>query len=184
MPTVTFRSFDQGDAVAFLDTVQRYADDLLPWVDTPKRVTDLARARDSVSAKLSSGQPARFGVFLGGKVLGSAKLIELDTSLPDYEIGIWCIPSWRGKGLGKWLMESSIDTAFSFGAIRISLRHAINNVASRSLIESVGAIREGRLRCAARIGDMLQDTIIYSVLQTEWSQKKAVSPCQRLFPEF
>lgn len=184
MPRIVFRAFSEDDALAFFGTVQRYADALLPWVDTPHRVTDISRAKASVSARLSNGQAARFGVFLGDEILGSAKLIEVDLSVPDYEIGAWCVPHWRGKGLGKWLTRCAVDVAFSYEASRVTLRHAVNNASSRAVIESIGATKEGCLRQAARVENELQNMFIYGILRTEWADKKAVHPCQRLFREF
>lgn len=182
--SAVFRATEPTDAASFLTAVQSNAATLMPWVDTPLRVTDLESASKSVNIKLSDGRPARFGAFIDGRLAGSTKLIELDTEVPDMEIGIWCIPEFRGKGIARWMMAKTIDVAFTYGAERVTVRHAAGNTRTYKLNTALGITLEGRLRHACRIKDELQDVVLWGVLRPDWPTVEAEYWYQQSIPKF
>lgn len=53
---------------------------------------------------------------------------------------------------------------------RVEIRAAVGNVRSRAIPERLGFSQEGVARQAERIGDRYEDSVVYSMLATEWSQ--------------
>jgi ribosomal protein S18 acetylase RimI-like enzyme len=65
---------------------------------------------------------------------------ELDAYLEE----LYIVPERRGRGLGRALLETAIDHARERGAAHIELNTSENDVAARTLYESVGFTnREG-----------------------------------------
>jgi ribosomal protein S18 acetylase RimI-like enzyme len=65
-------------------------------------------------------------------------------ALDAYLEELYVIPKCRGKGLGRALLEASLDVARERGAARIDLNTSVSDVAARSLYESAGFTnREG-----------------------------------------
>ena len=178
MPVLKFRPTAVTDAIALLRAVNANAAFLSPWVTTPKRVTDLGAAQDLVTEVLPNGMPARYGVFLGESLTASAKLVLNESDVPDYEIGLWCVQDWVGRGVGRWILSNAIDRAFSIGANRVTLRHAVSNSASGKLMGRVGATLEGVLRDATRIRDRLDGVVLYGILREDWPTTQALGWCE------
>ena len=92
-----------------------------------------------------------------GRIVGMASL-EGDGVA---ELGMLVAKDWRGKGIGKLLMEALIEWARAVGAHKISLQVWPHNDAAVRLYERFGFEREGYLRkhYRRRSGE-LWDTII------------------------
>ena len=66
-------------------------------------------------------------------------------ALECYLAELYVVPSKRGRGLGRALMESAIEVARGEGADYMDLGTAEDDVAARALYESLGfSNREGR----------------------------------------
>jgi ribosomal protein S18 acetylase RimI-like enzyme len=64
--------------------------------------------------------------------------------LECYLAELYVVPAWRGRGLGRALMEAAIETARERGADSIDLGTSEADVAARALYESLGFTdREG-----------------------------------------
>jgi ribosomal protein S18 acetylase RimI-like enzyme len=61
------------------------------------------------------------------------------------------LPQYRGKGIGKRILESAIKAAFSAGIERIELMVYDSNEAAIRLYRSLGFVEEGRMAKKARI---------------------------------
>ena len=66
-------------------------------------------------------------------------------------LGIGLLPQFRGKGIGRTLMQRVIDDAFAFGLTRIELTVRETNVNAIALYKSLGFEVEGRHRNAVCI---------------------------------
>ena len=89
-------------------------------------------------------------------------------SLPGREhsgtLGIGVRAPFRGKGLGRRLMEAALDLAWERGFARIELWVRAPNTHALALYESVGFEQEGRRRDAVRLDDGPEDEILMAML--------------------
>ena len=66
-------------------------------------------------------------------------------------LGVGLLPEFRGKGIGRRLMQRTIDAAFAFGLTRIELTVREGNVNAIALYKSLGFEIEGFHRNAVCI---------------------------------
>jgi ribosomal protein S18 acetylase RimI-like enzyme len=61
-------------------------------------------------------------------------------------LGIGLLPPYRGRGLGRQLMQAALDAARAKGLTRIELKVRATNTRARALYEKMGFVLEGTLR--------------------------------------
>lgn len=88
--------------------------------------------------------------------------------------GTWYTPDYQRSGVNlesKYLlMRHAFET---FGILRVQFKTDIRNLQSRQSLEKMGAVPEGILRRSAIMPDgVIRDTLIYSILDTEWDTVK------------
>jgi ribosomal protein S18 acetylase RimI-like enzyme len=76
-------------------------------------------------------------------------------------LGVGLLPEYRGKGIGRKLMQRTIDAAFEFGMTRIELTVRETNTNAIALYKSLGFEVEGFHRNAVRIQELYQN--LYSM---------------------
>ena len=88
--------------------------------------------------------------------------------------GTWYASEYQRIGVNlesKYLlMRHAFET---FGILRVQFKTDIRNLRSRQSLEKMGAVPEGILRRSAIMPDgVIRDTLIYSILDTEWDTVK------------
>ena len=88
--------------------------------------------------------------------------------------GTWYASDYQRSGVNlesKYLlMRHAFET---FGILRVQFKTDIRNLRSRQSLEKMGAVPEGILRRSAIMPDgVIRDTLIYSILDTEWDSVK------------
>lgn len=112
---------------------------------------------------------------LGGAVVGTSSFLDLSIVDARVEIGhtTYAREVWGGRvnPAAKLLL---LSWAFDEAQMsRVQLKTDIRNVRSQSAIERMGATREGVLRMyQRRQDDSIRDTVMYSVLMSEWPPVK------------
>jgi RimJ/RimL family protein N-acetyltransferase len=82
-----------------------------------------------------------------GRLLGKVGLHHIDWMLPRFEIGYWLRPSATGKGYCVEAVNGLVDYAVQhLHPVRIEIRMATENAASRAVAERAGFICEGVMR--------------------------------------
>jgi ribosomal protein S18 acetylase RimI-like enzyme len=76
-------------------------------------------------------------------------------------LGIGLLPDFRGRGIGRRLMQQTIDAAFAFGLTRIELTVREGNINAIALYKSLGFETEGLHRNAVCIEGQYEN--LYSV---------------------
>jgi ribosomal protein S18 acetylase RimI-like enzyme len=75
-------------------------------------------------------------------------------------LGMGVLPSYRGQGLGRRLLEAAVAKSWAAGLERIELEVRVDNHAAIALYERIGFCREGTKVCAMLLEghyvDMLQ----------------------------
>jgi putative acetyltransferase len=106
---------------------------------------DVERDRRMILGSIESDTQQSFvAVDEGGAVIGN-----LGIELHGYgvaELGMMVDSAWRGKGVGKALLEAGIAWARSVGAHKVALQHWPTNERAAALYERFGFVEEGRLR--------------------------------------
>ncbi len=111
-----------------------------------------------------------------GRVIGSTRYLDVQEDDRTVEIGwTWYAPEvWGGvvNPEAKYLlMRHAFD---DWHAIRVALKTDIKNLHSQAAIKKLGARYEGTLRNQRiRPDGSYCDTVIFSVIESEWPQVKA-----------
>ena len=80
-------------------------------------------------------------------------------------LGIGLLPEFRGKGIGRQLMQRGIDAAFAFGLTRIELTVRERNANAIALYNSLGFEVEGLHRNAVCIGGQYENLYSMALLR-------------------
>jgi len=130
-----------ADAVArLLHDFQEEFDEPSPGVEAlAERYADLIRNRD-MTVLLAGDGPAGFA-----QIRYRPWVYSAGPQAHSYLEELYVVPSLRGQGIGRALMEAALDTARNEGATHMELGTSENDDAARALYESVGFTnREGR----------------------------------------
>ncbi|MBC8064521.1 MAG: GNAT family N-acetyltransferase [Chlorobia bacterium] len=107
-----------------------------------------------------------------GQVIGTTRYHDIATAIDRVEIGYtWYAKSWQRSHINTacklLLLEHAFDT---LGCKVVGLRTDNFNFASQRAIERIGAKKDGVIRHHwPRSDGSVRDTVIYSILATEWS---------------
>ena len=132
-------------AVDIIARERRY----LAFLEAP-RIEDVT---SFVRASIERGYP-QFVVLSDSTVAGWCDVIPNRTRVIYSHcgtLGIGLLPEFRGRGIGRQLMQRTIDAAFAFGLTRIELTVRENNLNAIALYKSLGFETEGLHRNAVCI---------------------------------
>src|SRR3954469_6491449 len=140
---IAIRRATPGDAEAvarLLDDFQREFDEPSPGVDAlEERYADLIRNRD-MTVLLAGDGPDGFA-----QIRFRPWVYSAGPNAHSYLEELYVVPSLRGQGLGHKLLDAAIEAARGEGATHMELGTSEDDIAARSLYESVGfPNREGR----------------------------------------
>lgn len=110
-----------------------------------------------------------------GKAIGSTRLRDICMKHLKLEIGgTWYASAYQRSGVNLESKYLLLRHAFeTFGVVRVQFKTDIRNARSRQSLEKLGAVQEGILRRSAIMPDgLIRDTVIYSILDTEWDAVK------------
>nr|WP_156615370.1 GNAT family protein [Agrobacterium vitis] len=126
----------------------------------------LERLRDFV-ADLKHGNNPQFVAFDGARVVGWCDIRRHDREIHAHRgvLGMGIIDGYRGAGLGKRLIETTLAASWEIGLHRVELDAHADNTRAIRLYESVGFLREGVARDAVRIDGRFVDVIHMAILR-------------------
>ena len=79
-------------------------------------------------------------------------------------LGMGVRPDWRGRGIGKALLTSTLDAARTLALSRIELEVYAANAVARALYQSRGFVEEGIKRKARYLDGLYEDIVIMARL--------------------
>jgi RimJ/RimL family protein N-acetyltransferase len=88
-------------------------------------------------------------------------------------LGIGVRADWRGRGLGRRLLEACIERAWAAGLARIELAARADNHAAIRLYEAAGFRHEGVRRGAMRFDGIDHDCVAMALRRGEWRGTQA-----------
>lgn len=78
-------------------------------------------------------------------------------------LGMGLLPAYRGKGLGRQLMDAAIQRGWESGLERIELEVFASNRRAIMLYERIGFVHEGRKRRARKIDGRYDDDLFMAI---------------------
>ena len=111
-----------------------------------------------------------------GAVVGMTTYLNIEARVPRLEIGsTWTARSAQRTGINAESKLLLLTHAFDvLGCLAVEFRTHWHNQQSRAAIERLGAKQDGVLRNHRRLPDgSLRDTVVYSILDTEWPAVRA-----------
>ncbi len=106
-----------------------------------------------------------------GSVVGAGELNIRDFINKNGEIGYIVNPNYWGKGLATDVANLLID--FGFSKLKLHRIYATcdpRNIGSSKVLEKVGMNKEGRMRENLLIRGGWRDSLLYSILESEWKE--------------
>lgn len=134
-------------------------------------ITNAIRLREA-------GTDLPFAVIQQGtnKAIGCTRFRDICQKHSKLEIGgTWYDTDYHRTGVNLECKYLLLHHAFETASmVRVQFKTDIRNTRSQQSLEKLGATREGVLRRSAIMPDgVIRDTVIYSILDTEWGQVKA-----------
>ena len=161
-----FPALDDVDAIlpAFVDPELREAGNL-PAFDRAALVASLGEM--PVLAEM--GRLLALAAVDGetDEVLGGGTLHHLDVERAIVEIGYFVLPHARGRGVATTIARLLAEHSFALGILRVAAYVNVGNVASESVLERAGFIREGVVRSLPVPDGRRVDKTLFSLLPGE-----------------
>jgi len=132
---------------------------------------------DGALATVSEGQAFVIRRTADDTVLGMTRIHSVNYKDKGAEIGhTWYIPEVWGQVYNKECKLLLLQYLFeNLGFQRVQFRVAHQNIRSQRAVEKIGATKEGVLRKHAFRNDgSRRDTVVFSILDDEWPEKKAL----------
>jgi RimJ/RimL family protein N-acetyltransferase len=79
-------------------------------------------------------------------------------------LGMGLLPPFRGQGIGRRLIEKTLDAARAFGMSRVELTVREDNANAIALYKRIGFVAEGVQRNAFKVDGQYQNLIMMAVL--------------------
>lgn len=104
-----------------------------------------------------------------GRMVGHVSLFAFDTDDAVAKIGYRVLPSARGRGVARQMVDAVTRWAFTERALaRVQLEHAVPNVSSCKVAVAAGFVLEGTTRSAYAVpGDGREDCHIHGRLAAD-----------------
>ena len=120
----------------------------------------LEKIRAFVLEMIDNGHP-QFVATKDGVVVGWCDIRRngRDTDARCGTLGMGIIPGYRDRGLGRRLIETTLEAARASGIHRVELHVNADNSRAIALYEKAGFVREGVAREAVKIDDRYIDSI-------------------------
>lgn len=173
---LTLRCYQPGDGAMYYQMLRANWDHLYEFA--PPTWLDLHNetAAEVMLRKLQAEWHLRnlfvFGVWekASGAYVGESYLANADWRVPYIEVGYFIVQAKTGQGYATEAARATIGYAFKqLQVVRVELRCAADNQASRRVAERCGFVQEGRFRQHHRHKNgALVDTLWYGLLREEW----------------
>jgi ribosomal protein S18 acetylase RimI-like enzyme len=145
---------------AALDVVAR-EHKYVVWLEAPP----LEASRAFIGHSIAHRHP-HFVALDGDRVVGWCDVTPLGRpAIPHGGVlGIGLLPEWRGRGVGRRLMQRTLEAARDFPLTRVELSVRADNERAIALYRKIGFEVEGRRRRVLRIDGLYYDDITMALL--------------------
>lgn len=121
-----------------------------------------------IADNVAKGHP-QFVALDGGTVVGWCDAVPnvWETQLHCATLGMGLLDTYRGKGIGRRLLTTTLARARAMELTRIELTVAEDNAAAIHLYERHGFVREGVLRNKSRVEGRYRNVILMALVDAE-----------------
>lgn len=118
--------------------------------------------------RIERGDPGYVAV-VDGEVVGWCDITRLDRPIHAHRgaLGMGIVAAYRGRGLGRKLIDATVAQARKAGFVRIELLVHSDNARAIALYDKVGFVREGVQRDAIYIDGEYRDAIAMAIVERE-----------------
>jgi ribosomal-protein-alanine N-acetyltransferase len=177
-PTLLLREFEPHD----LKAIYEFASDPEVLIHSPWGLSTLDQTRSWLSEMRAfrEAQPRLTYEFAitrdqGSKVIGTCRFGIKNLETREAYIGYTLRKDEWGKGYATEVARALLTYGFeTLGLHRIFATSSPLNIASHRVLEKVGMTQEGVLRKNVLLRGAWRDSVIYSILEDEWSERPAV----------
>jgi RimJ/RimL family protein N-acetyltransferase len=122
-------------------------------------------SRRFVGRSIAGGYP-NFVALDGDRVVGWCDVVPGDRPSTRHcgHLGMGLVAEWRGRGVGRRLIERSLEAARAFPLARVDLWVRADNERAAALYRKVGFEVEGRRRRTLLVDGVYYDDIVMAVL--------------------
>ena len=172
---VHLRLLETGDAEelqALIDANRERLARWMPWaIDEDLEAT---RAFIALTRKqVADDDGFQTAIVDGDVIAGMVGFHGVDWAHRSTSIGYWIGADHERRGLMTRAVRALVDHAFGVWELnRIEIRAAPENARSQAVAERVGFTREGTLRQTERVGDRYLDSVVFSLLASEWRAER------------
>lgn len=123
------------------------------------------RVERFVAEVLASGDVQWLAV-AGDSVVGWCDILRnpLPSARHAGRLGVGVVRAWRGRGIGRTLIDVAITEARAQGVTRIELEVVASNAGAARLYESLGFAHEGRKRKARCVDGVYEDVLVMALV--------------------
>jgi RimJ/RimL family protein N-acetyltransferase len=128
----------------------------------------LPEVREFVLGAIKKGDP-QFVAVAKGEVVGWCDIRRhyFPAHAHRGTLGMGIIPPYRGQGLGRRLLTTTLERAGDAGFARIELAVHVDNARAIALYDKAGFVREGVQRDAVLVDGQYRDAIAMALIRRE-----------------
>jgi ribosomal-protein-serine acetyltransferase len=159
---------DADELFAVIEADRAHLATFLPWaagqtLAGTRAFIELARKQ------LADDNGFQMAIVKDGRIIGVVGYHAVNWADRSTTLGYWLVAAEQGHGTMTEAVRALVDHAFGvWGLNRVELGAAPENTRSRAIAVRLGFHEEGTLRQAERVGGRYLDTVVYSVLASEW----------------
>lgn len=170
------RPVDERHAEELTALVRRDLAHLKPWISWATKHYSVEDAREFIRRNLRKyAEDEGFAtlIFFRERVAGSIGFNHIEWASRKADIGYWLAADLQGRGIMTKACVALVCHAFKELKLnRVEIYCATNNLRSRRIPERLGFTQEGIHRQAEWIHDHFKDLVSYSMLASEWEEKR------------
>jgi ribosomal-protein-serine acetyltransferase len=171
---VHLRLLETGDAEELQALIEANRDRLARWM--PWAIDeDLEATRAFIALtrrQIADDNGFQTAIVDGDRIAGMVGFHGVDWSHRSASIGYWIGAEHEGRGLMTRAVRALVDHAFGVWRLnRVEIHAAPENGRSQAVAERLGFTREGTLRQAERVGERYLDSVVFSLLASEWEAR-------------
>ena len=175
--TLHIEFLNQTHAQDLFEVADRNREFLREWLNWPDLTTEVEDTQKFITASLNryieSGD-IEAPIFYNKKIVGIITLlVKKELGIAKGEIGYWLDKEYLKKGIITKCAKKMLEIGFNrYNLDKIIIRCATRNPNSCNVAERLGFNFDGTLRVEAKIGDVVEDLNIYSILKEEYEKLK------------
>ena len=140
----------------------------LPWAAS-QTLDDTLDFIRRTRAQLIDNDGFQVAIVSDDHITGVIGYHAVDWGNRSTRIGYWLDEEYQGRGTMTAAVRQLVDHALSVWQLnRVEIRAAVENHRSRAIPERLGFCEEGIRRQAEQVGGRYLDSVVYSMLGTDW----------------